>query len=84
MRICYFAAARAATGVSEEEVGSFDTLEQLLDDAARRHTGTTEAGNSLDDILGRCTFLIDGRRAQPDADLRGAQRVDVLPPFAGG
>lgn len=84
MRICYFAAARAATGVSEEEVGDFSTLEQLLDDAARRHTGATQAGNTLRDILGRCTFLIDGRRADGAASLAGAKRVDVLPPFAGG
>lgn len=84
MRIYYFAAARAATGVAEEEVGDFDTLSSLLDDATVRHTGTTDAGTTLTEVLQRCTFLVDGRRAEPDTPLAGAQRVDVLPPFAGG
>lgn len=84
MRIYYFAAARAATGVAEEEVGDFDTLAQLLDDATARHTGTTDAGTTLAEVFQRCTFLVDGRRSEPDTSLAGAQRVDVLPPFAGG
>ena len=77
MRIHYFAAARAATGVSEEPAEAFDTLGELLDDAAARHTGRTDSGLSLGDIL-------DGQRAERATGLAGAQRVDVLPPFAGG
>ncbi|QQB07950.1 MoaD/ThiS family protein [Corynebacterium urealyticum] len=84
MRIHYFAAARAATGVSEETSEGFDTLGELLDDAAARHTGRTDSGLSLADILERCTFLVDGQRAERAFVLDGAQRVDVLPPFAGG
>ncbi|MDY5786257.1 MULTISPECIES: MoaD/ThiS family protein [unclassified Corynebacterium] len=84
MRVHYFAAARAATGVRDEEVGAFDTLGQLLDDASQRHTLTTDSGLTLSDILTRCTFLVDGARAEADTSLSGAQRVDVLPPFAGG
>lgn len=84
MHIHYFAAARAAAGVSEESVESFDTLGELLDDAAARHTGTTDSGLTLGDILARCTFLVDGKRAERDAALGAAERVDVLPPFAGG
>ncbi|WP_181896869.1 MoaD/ThiS family protein [Corynebacterium senegalense] len=84
MRIHYFAAARAAAGVREEEVGEFPTLGHLLDDATSRHTGTTDAGLSLADVVERCTFLVDGARAGRDRSLESAARVDVLPPFAGG
>lgn len=82
MRIHYFAAARAAAGTADEEVGQFATLGLLLDDAALRHTAP--AGMSLADVLERCTFLVDGRRAERETSLAGAERVDVLPPFAGG
>lgn len=84
MQIHYFAAARAAAGTASEEVGEFPTLEQLLVDATSRHTGTTDAGQTLSDIVARCTFLVDGARAEPGTPLTGAKRVDVLPPFAGG
>ncbi|MDK7180291.1 MoaD/ThiS family protein [Corynebacterium riegelii] len=77
MRIHYFAAARAAAGLAEEEVEALPTLELLLADAALRHP-------ALQPILDRCTFLIDGQRATPDTPLGSAERVDVLPPFAGG
>ena len=77
MRIHYFAAARAAAGVSEEEVGQYPTLELLLADASSNHP-------ALQPILPRCSFLVDGLRAEPSASLEGAARVDVLPPFAGG
>lgn len=82
MRIHYFAAARAAAGTAEEEVRQFATLGLLLDDAALRHTAPT--GMSLAVVLERCTFLVDGRRAERETSLAGAERVDVLPPFAGG
>lgn len=77
MRIHYFAAARAAAGVADEEADTQATLDQLLASAAARHP-------ELDPILARCSFLVDGRRATPDTPLEGAERVDVLPPFAGG
>ncbi|MEH0146801.1 MoaD/ThiS family protein [Corynebacterium sp. Q4381] len=77
MRIHYFAAARAAAGVAEEEADTQATLEQVLADAAERHP-------ELGPILARCSFLVDGHRAAPDTPLEGAERVDVLPPFAGG
>lgn len=77
MRIHYFAAARAAAGVSAEDTSPRETLGLVLDDAAGRHP-------DLAPILARCSFLVDGKRADADAPLAGAQRVDVLPPFAGG
>lgn len=83
MRIHYFAAARAAAGVAEEEVGEYPTLEHLLADASLRHPAP-HTGLALGEVLTRCTFLVDGCRADRDAPLAGASRVDVLPPFAGG
>lgn len=82
----YFAAARDAAGLAEEQVAlpAGATLADLIDDAARRHRGTTHSGLSLADVAGRCSFLLDGRRADPDTPLAGIARVDMLPPFAGG
>ena len=85
----YFAAARAAAGVSEEQVTLPDdegnaSLAAVLDYVAETHTGTTQAGKSLADILDNCSILIDGVRADADASVKDAQRIDVLPPFAGG
>lgn len=85
MRIHYFAAARAAAGTAEEEVGQFATLGLLLDDAASRHAAPADgAPVALGHVLERCTFLVDGCRAERETPLAGAERVDVLPPFAGG
>ena len=71
LTVHYFAAARAAAGV----------VVQLGKD----HTGTTAAGMSLKEVLGRCSFLIDGAgNTVMDSPLAGVTRVDVLPPFAGG
>ncbi|MBD8029934.1 MoaD/ThiS family protein [Corynebacterium gallinarum] len=85
MEIHYFAAARAARGVDREGVDKQEgTLGDLLADLGREHTDTTAAGMTLAQVFDRCTFLIDGRSAQPDTTLVGASRVDVLPPFAGG
>ncbi|AWB81036.1 molybdopterin synthase sulfur carrier subunit [Corynebacterium yudongzhengii] len=87
MEIHYFAAARAATGVGLEQIeapGRQTTLGQVLDNRAACHTGTTDSGLSLKDILPRCTFLLDGRSAPPETFVGDAERIDVLPPFAGG
>ncbi len=84
VEIHYFAAARAAAGVSHEQIAAPATLGELLDTVAAEHSGTTEAGMSLGEVLDRCTFLVDGKNAERAASLTGATRVDVLPPFAGG
>lgn len=73
----YWAAAKAAAGVAEE-VADAGTLDQLLDDAARRH------GAELSRVLGRCAFLVQGVRAGRDQQLSDGDVVEVLPPFAGG
>lgn len=82
----YFAAARAAAGVTEEllairlsDAGGPCTVGDILDAAVERH------GASLKRVLHRCSFLLDevavhGR----DTPVATGQTVDVLPPFAGG
>ncbi|MGD7002216.1 MoaD/ThiS family protein [Corynebacterium halotolerans] len=85
MEIHYFAAARAARGTGQETVADVpDTLADLLDQLSAEHTGTTDAGMNLGEVFERCSFLVDGARAGQGQRLAGVQRVDVLPPFAGG
>ncbi|WP_237236846.1 MoaD/ThiS family protein [Rothia nasimurium] len=93
MQINFFAAARAAAGLPgvtvELEQLPTPTLAGLQAYLAREFTGTTPSGQTLADILPRCTFLVDGVAASADSLddaklLQGAQRLDVLPPFAGG
>ncbi|WP_293955167.1 MoaD/ThiS family protein [uncultured Corynebacterium sp.] len=85
MDIHYFAAARAARGLDRETIAPQEgTLSDLLERLGAENTDTTTAGMSLAQVFDRCTFLIDGRSAEPAAPLAGATRVDVLPPFAGG
>lgn len=80
----YFAAARAARGVSQETVEAPQNLAELLETLGNQHTERTAGGMTLQEIFERCTFLVDGRNSARDADLVGAQRVDIMPPFAGG
>ncbi|GGG72973.1 MoaD/ThiS family protein [Corynebacterium pelargi] len=84
MEIHYFAAARAARGLEVEHLEFEGSLGQLLEHLAHLGTQHTDSGLSLGDVLQRCTFLLDGARAEADAPLTGVQRVDILPPFAGG
>ncbi|MHA2787811.1 MoaD/ThiS family protein [Corynebacterium sp. S7] len=85
MEIHYFAAARAAAGTSAEKLsGNFATLNDVLDAAKAQHENPAEGAMDLADVLDRCTFLLDGRRAERDEPVGDARRVDVLPPFAGG
>lgn len=80
LTVRYFAAARAAAGVSEEETSGGTAISALIDELSARH------GEKLTAVLQRCSFLLDGEQWH-----RGADRVlpadgvlDVLPPFAGG
>jgi molybdopterin converting factor small subunit len=77
--IRYFAGARAAAGVAEEEVPAGATLADLLRELVGRH------GPGLGKILGAATFLVDGVAWHDRlAPLPDGVTVDVLPPFAGG
>lgn len=88
MQINFFAAARAAAGVPSLTVDDAElpdtTLDALSAYLVSRCTGATPSGQTLADILPQCTFLVDGVASSGEVSLRGAGRVDVLPPFAGG
>ena len=85
MQVHYFAAARAAAGVAVESRELVpNTLGELLEELAAEHSETTAAGMTLAEIFVQCSFLADGHHVQPDASLVGVDRVEGLPPFAGG
>jgi molybdopterin converting factor small subunit len=75
----YFAGARAAAGVAEDQLPPGCTLDQLAATLAARR------GARLGTVFGAASFLVDGvawrdrSRPLPDPAV-----VDVLPPFAGG
>lgn len=85
----YFAAARAAAGVTEETVsvaagagaggpGVLTSVGVVVATAGERHP-------DLIRVLPRCSFLLDEVAVHgPDTPVRGGQVIDVLPPFAGG
>lgn len=77
----YWAGARAAAGVEQEERDAA-TLERLLVDAVADH------GPGLARVLRVCSVIVDGdpvgARDHATVDVSSAQLVDVLPPFAGG
>jgi sulfur-carrier protein len=79
--IRYWAAARDAAGVAEEEYDA-PTLAVALDAARVRH------GEGLSRVLARCSFVVDdvpaGTRDQALVELSAGGTVEVLPPFAGG
>lgn len=93
MQINFFAAARAAAGLPgvtvELEQLPTPTLAGIQGYLTREFTGATPSGQTLADILPRCTFLVDGVAATDEQLddpmlLKQAERLDVLPPFAGG
>jgi molybdopterin synthase sulfur carrier subunit len=76
----YFAAARAAAGADSETVTlrPGTTVAQLVESLAVR-------GESLADVLNRCSYLRDGIAVRDETlALRCGDTIDVLPPFAGG
>ncbi len=74
----YYAAARAAAGVTEESWPSGTVAETIAVMIAAH-------GAELNRVLARCSFLLDGVAVRDRATVAmpGA-RLDVLPPFAGG
>jgi molybdopterin converting factor small subunit len=75
--IRYWAAARAAAGTAEEPYAG-TTLGEVID-AARAARGL-----AFSQVLGHCTFLVDGVRSGPSTRLVDGGVIEVLPPFAGG
>lgn len=77
----YFAAARAAAGVTSEDldVAEGATVGDALEVIAARH------GEGLGKVLTGCSFLLDSVAVRDRATpLPAAAELDVLPPFAGG
>jgi molybdopterin synthase sulfur carrier subunit len=76
----YFAAARAATGIDQEQlvVNRPWPLNELAGRLAERH------GPALRRVLAASSFLVDETAASTDRLVPIGSVVDVLPPFAGG
>jgi sulfur-carrier protein len=79
----YWAAAKAAAGVPEEQVEAA-TLADALAGVTARAGGRPELAKVLD----RCAYVIDeepvGTRPHEFVVLAEGAVVEVLPPFAGG
>ncbi|KJL47879.1 ThiS family protein [Microbacterium hydrocarbonoxydans] len=75
----YFAAAADAAGREAEEldIGPEHTLGALRDEL------TTRYGDPMARVLKSGSFLVDGV-VRRDLTLPVGERVDILPPFAGG
>lgn len=80
LTVRYWAAARAAAGLSEEPAAGGASISGLIRELSDRH------GERLSAVLARCSFLLDGEQVHRDADrvLPSDGVIDVLPPFAGG
>ncbi|WP_199042389.1 MoaD/ThiS family protein [Glycomyces salinus] len=78
VKVRYFAGAKSAAGVSEEEVDAA-SVGELKDALAERH------GPALGKVLAAATVLVDGRAAREEnLGLAAGTTVEILPPFAGG
>lgn len=79
----YWAAARAAAGISSEQVEAA-ALDDLLVEISRRH----RESDRFDDVIGMCSILIGetpvGAREPSEIALRAGDTIEFLPPFAGG
>lgn len=78
----FWAAARTAAGVAEDEYGDCDSLADLVAAIRARHDARLAA------VLGVCSFLVDaapvGTRDHARVPVPAGSVVEVLPPFAGG
>jgi len=79
MRITYYAAAADAAGAPGTELEASDLTAAQLTELLGR-------GNArLAEVLPRCTMLVDGTAVRdPGTLIAAGEKVDVLPPFAGG
>ena len=81
VRLHYWAGAKAAAGVAEEEIDAPSVAEAL------RFARQQRSDPRFDRVITVSSVLIDGRTAhQEDLErqLSHAVQVEVLPPFAGG
>lgn len=82
VKIRYFAGARAAAGVADEDLlldTSDPTVALVVSTIGERH------GAQLGKVLAASSFLLDGVAVR-DTSTRvpAGSQLDVLPPFAGG
>jgi molybdopterin synthase sulfur carrier subunit len=79
----YWAAARAAAGIAEEQVSATD-LAGLLTEISRRHGHR----DRFDDVIEYCSILVGetpvGAKDPAEVRLAPGASVEFLPPFAGG
>jgi molybdopterin converting factor small subunit len=72
----YWAGARAAAGLDEEQVQAA-SVQQVVSELSRR-------SSQLAGVLALSSLLVDGQVVRTDAALVDGQTLEVLPPFAGG
>lgn len=76
-----FAAASEAAGTDETQLTAGDetsTVGKCRDGLAERY------GGEFARVLERCSFLVNGERADAWHGVDDGDQLDVLPPFAGG
>ena len=73
----FYAAARAASGVSESKMDG-STLGEVIASASAQHP-------KLIAILPGCSYLVNGAaESNNDVKISGEDVIDILPRFAGG
>jgi molybdopterin converting factor small subunit len=73
----FYAAARAASGVSEGEIAG-EKLGEVVDAAAELYP-------KLEAILGGCSYLVNGSATlNLETQIAPNDVIDILPRFAGG
>ncbi|MGO4342639.1 MoaD/ThiS family protein [Phycicoccus sp. Soil748] len=75
--IRYWAGARAAAGVEQDELTDVTTVGAALAAVVALHP-------PLEPVAAVSTLLLDGRSVDREAPLTGGSVLEVLPPFAGG
>ncbi len=75
----YWAGARAASGVAEEQVRlpPDSCVGDVITWATTRH-------QALSRVMPSCSLLVDGLRVSAQDPVRAGIVLEVLPPFAGG
>ena len=73
----YWAGARAAAGVEQDEVADAGTVGAAL-------AAVTALHPALEPVVAVSTLLLDGRAVDRSAALADGALLEVLPPFAGG
>lgn len=87
MIVRYFGAARAATGIDEEnlDIRQGTTLNDVLIKLVQRYPAVEDGRPSLSSVITRSSFLRNEVALRDHtAPLATDDVVDVLPPFAGG